>query len=214
MQRKVGALDKARITVAVRKSFHRERTPVETKVTAVLAYYSGASFRRISRVILHSAVSPEAVRLWWNRLSHLFLYLRGPHGVIVVDETFIEARGEPLCLWVAINAMTMEVIHMRLTGWQNTFDCSIFLEETLGKSRCYRPIFLHDRGAWYTFVGNRLKLSHFQVKGGLRSRIECWNRQLKHRLDGFWRTWPKNTKNDQAEQWIRSFAAIWNLTRA
>jgi len=214
MKNVVGALDRARITVAVRKSFHRDRAPVELKVTALLAYFSGASFRRISRVILHGAISPEAVRQWWNRLSHLFFYLRGPHGVIVVDETFIEIRGEPHCLWVAINAKTLEVIHLRLAKWQNSADCREFLGETLGKSQCFRPVFLHDRGLWYTHQSNKLDLAHFEVRGGLRSRIECWNRQFKHRLDGFWRTWPWNTRNEQADQWIRSYAWVWNLTRA
>jgi len=43
--------------------------------------------------------------------------------------------------------------------------------------------------------------------------IEMWNRHLKHRMNGFWRTFPHNTRPEQAARWLKSYTAIWNLTR-
>jgi len=74
-------------------------------------------------------------------------------------------------------------------------------------------LLLHDRGTWYRTTPRGLGIRHKVVKGGLRSRIECWNRQLKHRLDRFWRGFPANATTRSMETWLRAYAVVWNASR-
>ena len=179
-----------------------------------MMYYSGMSFRRVADMI---GVVMESVRYWWNRLAFMLDYVRGPHGVVVADETKIlvgkRSNGETWTLWVAIDAQTLQVVNTKFARHQGNLDCRDFLEEIRHKSRPSTPILIHDLGPWYAIQSERIGLPHHHVRGGVRSLIECWNRQLKHRLDGFWRVFPWNTRAAQMERWLRSYAAVWNLTR-
>jgi transposase-like protein len=179
-----------------------------------MMYYSGMSFRRVADMI---GVAPEAVRYWWNRLAFMLDYVRGPHGVVVADETGIlvgiKAEGRPWILWVGIDANTLQVVNLKFARYQYSLDCRDFLAEIAHKSRPDTPIVIHDRGVWYEVQAEKLGLPHHHVRGGVRSLIECWNRQLKHRLDGFFRVFPHNARIMQVERWLRSYAAVWNLTR-
>jgi hypothetical protein len=179
-----------------------------------MMYYSGMSFRRVAEMV---GVVMESVRYWWNRLAFLFDYLRGPHAVVVADETGIlvrsKAKGRPWILWVGLDAETMQVVNLKFARYQNNLDCRDFLEEIRHKSRPQTPIIIHDRGVWYAIQAEKIGLPHQHVRGGVRSLVECWNRQLKHRLDGFWRVFPHNARPAQVERWLRSYTAVWNLTR-
>lgn len=179
-----------------------------------MMYYHGMSFRSVARMI---GVVMESVRYWWNRLAFLLDYVRGPHGVVVADETGIlvgnKREGRPWILWVAIDANTMQTVNVKFARYQYNLDCRDFLEETRHRSTPETPIVIHDLGAWYPIQSEQIGLPHHHVRGGVRSLIECWNRQLKHRLDGFWRVFPHNARPAQVERWLRSYAAVWNITR-
>lgn len=236
MKQKLGALDRARIRVTLRKLFFRCRAPLEVKVEAVLAYYYGLSFRAVARMTGYCA---ETIRLWWLRLATAFSQIRGQHGIIVADETSIhagkhhrtvlayrkkgrqshvtyryETRRVPAShlAWVAIEAKTMRVIHIHLSQRTTNVDCNKFLVETRARTRP-SLFLLHDRGPWYRSQPKALGIHHQIVKGGYRSRIECWNRQLKHRLDRFWRAFPPNSTPNTMQNWLKSYAVVWNATR-
>lgn len=222
-----------------RKLFQRERVPLEIRAEAVLLYYKGLSFRQVAEHF-GGMLCPQSVQNWWRRFSIVFNYPRGTHDIIVSDETNLhrgksnlgtkiksrargKAQGRSLIrriiraapshvLWVAINADSMQVVNLKLGRVQTNEDCYDFLAETKQRSRT-SPLILHDRGPWYVSQPPKLGLSHEHVRGGRRSRIECWNRQLKHRLDRFWRCWTPNSTTDAMETWLRSYAVIWNLTR-
>lgn len=238
MTRKLGALDRARIRLLVRKLFERRRVPVELKVQAILAYYHGLSFRKVSR-FLHERFSPESVRSWWSRLARAFQHIRGPHGIVVADETSVhrgkhhrtvlayrkkgreynvvyryETRRLPASnlLWVCIDAKSMKVVHLQLGRLTTNAACRRFLRETIRKTH-EKILLLHDRGPWYVSQPRALGLRHKVVRGGLRSRIECWNRQLKHRLDRFWRSFPPNASLGAMENWLQAYAVVWNASR-
>ena len=233
-----GPLSRLLDIIRTRKLFLRERVPHDLKAAALLQYHDGVSAEDVS-AHFDRKFSAQSVRNWWRRLSLCFSYLSHSHEVVVVDETSIHrgkrmrqvlrnrarGRGErhrleyearPLppsnMLWVAINAETFEVVNLRLSKQQTNFDCYEFLAETRHRSRT-DPLILHDRGPWYTSQTTVLELRHEQTRGGKRSRIECWNRQLKHRLDRFWRAFPPNCSSESAEIWLRSYAVVWNLTR-
>ena len=216
MKRKPGPLVKLRMLVAARMLFARERVSTRVRVQAVLAYFGGMSFRRVAAFFEH-AFCAESVRYWWNRMSVLLDYPRGSHGIVVADETGIllgpKNLGRAYILWVAIDARDMYVINTKFARYQYNLDCRDFLSEIKHKSRPKNPLILHDRAAWYTYQASLAGVRHKQVRGARRSLIECWNRQLKHRLDGFWRAFPRKTRPDQMHRWLRSYAAIWNATR-
>lgn len=183
---------------------------------AVFAYFAGASYRAVA-TLYPGEFGKDAVRYWWNRVSVLFDYIGGPHAVVVADETNIQmgekSLGNPHKLWVAIDANTLKVVCVRFSRHAYMIDCRDFLYEVQHRSRPDRPIVIHDKGPWYAIEAERIGVNHHEVAGGVRSLIEMWNRHLKHRLDGFWRTFPHNTRADQAARWLRSYAAIWNIIR-
>lgn len=238
MSRKLGALDRARIRALVRKLFERRRVPVSVKVDAILAYYHGLSFRQVAR-FSHERICPESVRRWWIRLANAFHHIRGPHGIVIADETAVhfgkhhrtvlayrkkgrarnviyryEERRVPASnlLWVSIDAKTMRVIHLHVSKYSTLADCRSFLDETRKRTR-ESLLLLHDRGSWYRNLPTEMKLRHKVVRGGKRSRIECWNRQLKHRLDRFWRGFPPNASPASMLTWLQAYALVWNATR-
>lgn len=176
------------------------------------------SFRRVARYF-GNEFSAEAVRYWWNRISTLLNYSRGDHGIVVVDETgIVIGKGlvetnRPHMLWVAIDARDMHVITTRFSRYQNNLDCRDFLYEVKHHSAPKNPLVLHDRGSWYPIQSRIAGVRHKTVRGAKRSLIECWNRQLKHRIDGFWRRFPWNSRPDQVHRWLRSYSVLWNLTR-
>ena len=214
MQRKLGSLDRLRITMGSRNLFSRQRTDPKVRASAVMMYYKGMSFRAVAEMV---GVVMESVRYWWNRLAFMFDYVRGPHGIVVADETGIlvgkKSSGRPWILWVGLDARNMQVISLKFARYQNNLDCRDFLEEIRAKSSPENPILIHDRGVWYEKQAEKIGMLHYHVRGGVRSLIECWNRQLKHRLDGFWRVFPHNARPAQVARWLRSYTAVWNLTR-
>lgn len=214
--RRLGALDKARMRQAARILFLRERIPNEIRLEAVIAYFHGMSYRRVAAFYDHQ-FSPEAVRYWWNRMSLLFDYLGGPHAVVVADETPIaqgrKSAGKRFMLWVAIDAYSMKAITTRFNRHQYNEDCRDFLWHVRHESRPKQPVVIHDRGPWYKAQAEKIGLAHAMIKGGKRSLIENWNRQLKHRMARFWRSFPANARPEQIHRWLRAYCAVWNLTR-
>ena len=222
-----------------RKLFQRDRFPLELKIEAALLYFEALSYRRVA-AHFGNRFCPETVRNWVRRLSLLWSYPEGEHRTVVVDETKLQRGRKNIgigvkmkrkdkgnwrakvthvqhappnhVLWVGIDAHTMHVVSLRLGRVQTNPDCYEFLAETKHRSRT-TPLIIHDRGPWYRTQPTLLGLPHEQVRGGLRSKIECWNRQLKHRLDRFWRTWTPNTSIESMEIWLRAYAVLWNYTR-
>ncbi|HUR70273.1 MAG TPA: hypothetical protein VM370_13595 [Candidatus Thermoplasmatota archaeon] len=221
-----------------RKLFQRERIPLEVKAKAILEYFNGASFRKIAQSHGHQ-FSAESVRNWWRRMSILFNYPVGKHAIIVADETTLhrgkrvryverlrakgrwkkpkfewERRTYPPThlLWVSLNPHTWQIVNIKVSTKHTNEDCYDFLCTTKLRAGT-TPKILHDRAPWYVSQPGRVGLEHETVRGGLRSRIECWNRQLKHRLDRFWRAFPWNTSSDALDIWMRAYSALWNLTR-
>lgn len=183
---------------------------------AVFAYFSGASYRRVAE-IFGGEFGKDAVRYWWNRVSQLFDYVGGPHAVVVADETNIQmgvkSRGMPHKLWAALDAKTLKIVSLHFSRHAYMLDCRDFLFDIKHRSRPERPILIHDKGPWYAIEARNVGLENHEVRGGVRSLIEMWNRHLKHRMNGFWRTFPHNTRPEQAARWLKSYTAIWNLTR-
>jgi len=231
-------LDELCNQIAACKLFERERVPHRLKAEAILAYSRGMSFRSVAAQF-HWAFSPESVRRWWHATGKLFQVPRGRHDIIAADETWFhrgkrsrkvvvkrrlgkrkgvrirrEIRRLPAThlIWVGINAKTLAVVNLQLGTRTTNADCYQFLSRTKERSGS-EPHIVHDRGPWYKSQCEAVGLSHEQMRGGLRSSIECWNRQLKHRIDQFWRAFPPSTSEDTMRSWLAAYCVCWNLTR-
>ncbi|WP_461831411.1 IS66 family transposase [Aquifex sp.] len=82
----------------------RKRVPAKVKAIAVVLYFNGMSFRKVSEVLKHITgvkVSPEAIRLWWHSLAKFLKTLYTLAMFVYVDETKIKARNKKYILWVA-----------------------------------------------------------------------------------------------------------------
>lgn len=217
-RRSFGRLDRIRITLAARQLFPRKRREdLEIVAFAVFVYFHGASYRAVAE-ILEDRVGKTTVSNWWHRLRLHVLYISetprargtGSSVVVVADETSVKIGGRDYVVWVSIDADTMQVIRVKVARYQQSLDCRDFLEETrhfVGG----RMILIHDRGAWYKYQAERLGIPHHVVCGGVRSLIECWNRQFKHRIHRFWRRFPIQADELDVEAWVQSYAAVWNL---
>lgn len=234
----LGALDRAFLLRACRSTCRRERVPARVRRDAVVAYYYGASFRAVAAQF-GGRFSAVAAWRWWHALSGLFRGVRGPHAIVVADETSVhvgrrhrtvlayrkkgrwsrvvyrwEARRLPAShvLWVVVDARTLRVLALHLSRFTTSPDCRRALAQARRRIP-RRALVLHDRGQWYPRQCRELGLRHATVRGGRRNRIECWNRQLKHRLDRFWRAFPPNSGPRRMLSWIRAYSILWNATR-
>ena len=82
----------------------RQRVPAKVKAIAVVLYFNGMSFRKVSEVLRHVMgvkVSPEAIRLWWHLLAKFLRTLYTLAMFVYMDETKIKARNKRYILWVA-----------------------------------------------------------------------------------------------------------------
>lgn len=97
-----------------------------------------------------------------------------------------------------------------VTPARSSFEALQFLRAVLRRCR-NRPLFLVDRGPWYVWAFQRLGLEYRQEKFGERSAIERWFGVFKQRAKLFWKRWPHNAGPDDADDWYRAFAALYNL---
>ena len=107
--------------------FCREDTPTEQRVLGAFLYHAGLSYRQVEQVVERSY---EAVRQWYQRLSHLF-HFDGDHQTVAVDETKMKLENEEVYVWAAVDTESFEVIHVDVSQGRSSLDASLFLRELL-----------------------------------------------------------------------------------
>ena len=93
--------------------FKRERVPHDVKTMAVLAYYFGASYRRVAKLFQDfHRFSHQSLSEWYKRLSKVFPLAtkRKERRAVAIDETKICVKGEWFYFWVAIDIDTREIL--------------------------------------------------------------------------------------------------------
>ena len=84
--------------------FKRERIRTEIRALAIILYFSGLSFRDVSKILkaMRFRVSYEAVRNWYHRCKDIFNVERKRRRYIAIDETVIKAGKKVYYVWVAV----------------------------------------------------------------------------------------------------------------
>jgi len=178
----------------------------ETPFLETFLYHSGLSYRQVETVVGRSY---ESVRQWYQRMSHLF-EVEGDHQTIAVDETKMKVEDNEVYVWAAVDVDTFEVIHVDVSEGRSSLDALLFLREVLRRCRG-KPLIKTDRGPWYDWALNELDCDYQKQTFGERSLVERWFGILKHRTTLFWHRFPHNSSLQSAQNWVSSFASVYNL---
>jgi len=154
------------------KVFSREDTPTERRVEVVFLYHAGLSLRRVERIV---GRSHEAVRQWYHRLAHLFDPEPDHHSTVAVDKTTVNVEDGEVYVWAAVDVDTFEVVYIEVSPGRSDLDALLFLRTVLKRCRG-EPVILVDRGPWYNWALDDLKLCESRRETwGERSLVESWS---------------------------------------
>ena len=163
--------------------FKRRRKPLTVKWRAVRCWLAGCSLRRTTMVLDDEAeFSHEAVRQWAGRFAHLFRPRKKTHRRIVVDETTIHlSNGREVYEWAALDADSRDVLLVWKTQGRGGLEALLFMKALLRRCRG-KPFVMVDKGPWYPWALQTLRLDWKVQRGGPRSLVESYFGSLKHRL--------------------------------
>ena len=105
--------------------FKRERRSTEIRALAIVLYFSGLSFRDVSKLLkaMGFKVSYEAVRKWYHRCKDIFNIERKRRRYVAIDETVIKAGKRFYYVWVAVDVERMKVISARISRGKGNLEC-------------------------------------------------------------------------------------------
>lgn len=164
--------------------YERVRTPHWVKLKAVRTYLAGASLRGTAWALKDLwAFSHEAVRLWVQRLAHLFPRHAARHDLVVIDETSVFLRdGSEVFVWAALDGETQESLGTWVSQGRSGLEAYLFAQAVV--DRCTgRPRIVVDRGVWYPWALDRVDAEWEVVSGGVRSLVGSYFGSLKARLE-------------------------------
>jgi len=203
------SLDQLVVIFSDRNLFPRRRTPPLIKALAVKAYVEGLSFRRAADVVrgLGYGVSHEAVRDWFHTAGRLLSTIaKRRRGFIAADETVVWNLVRRAYVWAAREIRTGDVVAVQVSRGRGIGDCLRFMEIVRG-SCANSPTIYTDRGPWYDWPMNFLKLRRRRKTFGRRNAIESWFSRLKRRMRQFNVCFPTYSTG-VSERWIRSWVAL------
>ena len=96
------------------------------------------------------------------------------------DETVEKVNGRELHVWAAIDVDTGELLAIKATWFRSSMDALLFLRRVLGACT-NKPVFIVDRGPWYSWAFRELGLEHCRGAFGDRSGVERSFGSLKRR---------------------------------
>jgi len=170
--------------------FVRNKKRFELKVVAVLLNAFGLSLRKTSSFfrLLSEPVSKSSVEEWTRKVEEKLSFNPKPreYPVIAVDETVVKCRGQPLYVWVGVDAVTRQPIWFGVSLTRTTQNALRFLRRL--RKRCLGdPVILTDRGPWYRDAVSRAGFrNHVHQTFGLRSSVERFFGYLKDRTRVFY----------------------------
>ena len=157
---------------------------------AVLLNAFGLSLRKTSSFfrLLSEPVSKSSVEEWTRKVEEKLSFNPKPreYSFIAVDETVVKCRGQPLYVWVAVDAYTRRPIWFGVSLTRTTQNALRFLRRL--RRRCLGdPVILTDRGPWYREAVTRAGFrNHVYQTFGLRSSVERFFGYLKDRTRVFY----------------------------
>ena len=114
--------------------------------------------------------------------------------LIAVDETVEKVNGREVYVWAAIDVDTGELLAIKaswssgpVVQWSRSpMDALLFLRRALG-ARTDKPVFVMDRGPWYSWAFRGLGLQYYRGAFGDRSGVERSFGSLKRRTRVFFK---------------------------
>jgi transposase-like protein len=156
--------------------------------------------------------SRESVRRWFHRFSKLFSVERRFRNTIAVDETVVKMHGLRAYVWSAVDVDSGEILAIYASRSRNILIAMKFFRIVLG--RCInKPLIVVDRGPWYRWALERLRLKYQHQRFGLRNAVERFFGHLKQRTGRFYNninTW----KTQSIEDYATATAIIRNILTA
>jgi Transposase and inactivated derivatives len=92
-----------------------------------------------------------------------------------------KVNGREVCAWAAIDVDTRELPAIEATWSRSSLDALLFLSRVLGACT-NKPVFVVDRGPWYSWTFQELGLEYYHETFGDRSRVERSFGSLKGRV--------------------------------
>ncbi len=142
----------------------------EIKVLAVLDYMFHGSCRRVSKVM--------SLVLELIGKSTVYELAKKVSGIIAVDETKLNVKKRVVYIWSAVD--TKELLVMDTSYQRCKLNALMFLRRVMKMCK-NKPIIIVNKGPWYCWALNRLRLEYRHEKFGMRNRAERFFRYLKER---------------------------------
>lgn len=197
-----------------KRVFQRARTEDEIRALGVVLYHLGLSLRDASLVLTaFQGRSHEAVREWYARAKGLFQVQPRSRRARAVDETKVKVQGRWLYLWAAVDVDTWEVLGTWVSQGRSGFEALRFLRTVLALCEGAPTVYV-DGAPWYPLAFRRLGVPWEHRTFGPRNPIEGWFGVLKQRIKRFYKRWPHNADLTKADEWVRSFVALYHVRRS
>lgn len=186
--------------------FERNRKSFEVKAFAVVDYMERSTYRATAKKVTSflEPVSKSAVWYWVKRFRSRVRLAEGRRRrrLMAVDETCLKSRGQRLWVWAAMDPETGEVVRLEASWHRSAFQALLFLRKALRLCRG-RPLVLVDRGPWYPWALNALRLPFQQVTHGKRNRVESLFSSLKAHTRRFNNNVNSRSVGEGLECWSR-----------
>jgi transposase-like protein len=119
---------------------------------------------------------------------------------VAVDETVVRLHGLRAYVWSAVDIDSGEILAIYASWGRNMLIALKLLRMVL--DRCLnKPMIIVDRGPWYRWTLERLRLKYQYQRFGLRNALERFFGHLKQRTRRFYNninTWKKQSIEDHA----------------
>ena len=196
------------------KVFRRNKKNVELKILAALLYFFGLSLRKTSNYLsLFEEISHESVRIYYHRLKKVLKQPRKKkRRLIAIDETKLKLERKLIFVWTAVDVDTDECLAIWASEGRTSFHAYVFLKEVL-KYCENKPEVVVDRGFWYLWALQRLRLKYRHETFGERNAVERFFSRFKERTKRFWNRFPFRSSFDSVQSWLDSFMAFYNYWR-
>jgi putative transposase len=188
------------------------RYPPLEKIYSVFLFAAGLSLRDLTERLSLTCASRESVRIWVHRFSSLFRPSRRVRRLVAVDESVLKVNGQTCYLWAAIDVDTNEILAVYASRGRGIPSAIEFLRKVLDSCEG-KPVIVVDRGPWYRWASERLRIIYFHETFGKRNKIERWFRELKERTKRFYNNINAKTLKS-IEELVTAIAATHNIIRA
>ena len=146
-------------------------------------YMFHGSCRKVSKVLSMALepISKSAVHYLDRKVSEVRVTKEPRYRrCIAVDETRLRVKKSHVYVWSAVDVDSKELLALEASYGRSSLNALAFLKKAL-RMCTNKPLVLVDRGPWYRWALERLRLEYRHERFGMRNRVERFFRYLKER---------------------------------